>query len=101
MAAPFADEFPSEIRGTVPGAPNVEAFAASPSVAGSFSGSTAVTNFTTAAEFIFYPNEPARIVATASQTTIAGAPSTIITLSDGTVMTLVGVAASSPVLFVA
>ena len=98
MAALFAGEFPSGITGTLPGALNNEAFAATPSVAGSSSGSMADTNFTTAADVVFYPSEP-EIVATASVTTMAGAASTIVTLPDGSVMTLVGVAAAGPVLF--
>lgn len=98
MAASFAGEPTAEIPATVPGAPNAEAFAARPSVASCLSDPVAAANFTTAADVIFYPNESA-IVATASKTTIAGAPSTIIALPDGSVMTLVGVAADSPVLF--
>jgi hypothetical protein len=101
MAAPFFGEFMSELSGTVPGAPYIDAFAATTSVAGSFSGFGAVPAFTTAAEAILYPNEPETIVATSSVTTVAGAASTTVTLPDGSVMTLLGVAAASLVLFAA
>ena len=98
MAATFAGELTAAIQATVQGAPNAEAFAAGPSVAGCLPDPVAAANFTTAADVVFYPNE-SMIVATVSETTIAGARSTIIALPDGSVMTLVGVAADSPVLF--
>ena len=67
-------------RGTVPGT--------------SFAVVT-VGGFNTSTDFLFYQNESAAtnsaIVATARAATVDGADSSIVTLPDGTVMTLVGV----------
>ena len=74
----------------------------------SVAGSTAVVTvggFNTTTDFLFYQNESdattANIIATSQATTVGGTPSTIITLPDGTVMTLVGVtqAQLTPALF--
>jgi hypothetical protein len=64
-----------------------------------------VTNFDTAADYLFYQNESTAtdgaIIATSQATIVAGTLSTVITLPDGTVMTLVGVtqAQLTPALF--
>jgi hypothetical protein len=74
----------------------------------SVAGSTAVVTvggFDVTTDFLFYQNEnggtTANIIATSQATNIGGTPSTIITLPDGTVMTLVGVtqAQLTPALF--
>jgi len=74
-----------------------------PGVAGTSSATVTIHDFQTATDFIFYPNESAattsQIVATASATTVDGAAGTSITLPDGSVMILVGVAAVTPLLF--
>ncbi|MBV9827431.1 MAG: calcium-binding protein [Alphaproteobacteria bacterium] len=77
------------------------------SVASSVSGASAarvtVTNFQTASDYLFYQNESATtnnaIVLTATSSLVNGAPSTTITLPDGTAMTLVGISGLSPTLF--
>jgi hypothetical protein len=54
-----------------------------------------VTNFAQGTDSLFYPNETpgenTTIVTGASSTTVGGVPSSIVTLPDGTSMTLVGV----------
>ena len=64
-------------------------------VAGTSSAQVTVGGFNAATDFIFYQNENAdderAIVATSQTTTVGGTASTIVTLPDGTVMTLVGV----------
>jgi hypothetical protein len=79
--------------------------AAPGTVAGTSSAQVTVGGFATATDFIFYQNESdattSAIIATSQGTIIGGAPSAIITLPDGTVMTLVGVtqAQLAPALF--
>jgi hypothetical protein len=74
-------------------------------VAGTSSAQVTVGGFNTTTDFLFYQNENATttnaIIATSQATTVGVIPSTIITLPDGTVMTLVGVtqAQLSPGLF--
>ena len=64
-----------------------------------------VGGFNTATDFLFYQDETATtnaaIIATAQGTSVNGTPSTVITLPDGTVMTLVSVmqAQLTPALF--
>ena len=69
-------------------------FGTNSSVAGSTAQMT-VGGFNTATDFLFYQNETGgtntQIVATSQATTVAGQASTVVTLPDGTVMTLVGV----------
>jgi hypothetical protein len=68
-------------------------------LAGASSASVSVGGFAeksgTPTDFIFYPGESAStnasIVATSTQVTISGAASTLFTLPDGSVMTLLGV----------
>jgi hypothetical protein len=64
-------------------------------VAGTSSAQVTVGGFSATTDFIFYQNEDSTtnsaIVATSQATTIEGSASTIVTLPDGTVMTLVGV----------
>ena len=64
-------------------------------VAGTSSSQATVGGFNTTTDFIFYQNEDpttnGAIVATTQSTTVAGQAGSIITLPDGTVMTLVGV----------
>lgn len=74
-------------------------------VSGTSSALVTVGGFNTTTDFLFYQNENAptthTIVATSQATTVDGTPSTIITLPDGTLMTLVGViqAQLTPALF--
>jgi len=74
-------------------------------VAGTSSAQVTVGGFNTASDYLFYQNESAAtnaaIIATAQSTTVGGAQSSIVTLPDGTVMTLVGVtqAQLTPALF--
>jgi hypothetical protein len=75
-------------------------------VAGTSSAQVTVGGFNTTTDFIFYQNETAQlttnIIATAQSTSILGpTDSSVITLPDGTVMTLVGItqAQLSPGLF--
>jgi hypothetical protein len=74
-------------------------------VAGTSSAQVTVGGFTTATDFIFYQNESAAttdaIIATAQATDVGGTPSTLVTLPDGTAMTLVGItqAQLTPALF--
>ena len=64
-------------------------------VAGTSSAQVTVGGFNTTTDYLFYQNESAAtnaaIIATAQSTTVGGAQSSIVTLPDGTVMTLVGV----------
>jgi hypothetical protein len=64
-------------------------------VAGTSSAQATVGGFNTSTDFIFYQNEDqttnGAIVATAQSNTVPGQAGSIITLPDGTVMTLVGV----------
>jgi len=64
-------------------------------VAGTSSAVVTVGGFNTTTDFLFYQGETAAtnsaIVATSQATTVNGTASTIVTLPDGTVMTLVGV----------
>jgi hypothetical protein len=66
-----------------------------PEIAGTSFAMVTVTNFTTTTDFLFYQNENTAttdaIIATSQATTVAGTPSTVITLPDGTVMTMVGI----------
>ena len=66
-----------------------------PEIAGSSLATVTVTNFNTTTDYVFYQNENAAatnaIIATSQVTTVAGTPSTVITLPDGTVMTMVGI----------
>ena len=66
-----------------------------PEIAGTSLTTVTVTNFNTATDYLFYQNENAAatnaIIATSQATTVAGTPSTVITLPDGTVMTMVGI----------
>jgi hypothetical protein len=63
--------------------------------AGTSSAQVTIGGFSSGGDFLFYQNESAAtngaIVATAQATTLAGTPATMLTLPDGTVMTLVGV----------
>jgi hypothetical protein len=76
--------------GAAPGAVTVNS-----ALAGSSSAVVTVTNFAPGADSLFYQNEASvtnsAIVATATATTINGTPSSVITLPDGTVMTVVGI----------
>lgn len=62
---------------------------------GTSAAQVTISGFDTMADFIFYQSETAQttnaIIATSQATTVAGMPSTIITLPDGTLMTLLGV----------
>jgi energy-converting hydrogenase Eha subunit B len=77
--------------------------ASNTSMAGASSATVTGTNVEAAGEIIFHPDGSAiansQIVATSRVTTAAGTASTIVTLPDGTVITLVGLAAVTPVLF--
>jgi hypothetical protein len=59
------------------------------------SAGSAVDGFNTATDFVFYQNENpienAKIIASAQATTVGTVASSIITLPDGSTMTLVGV----------
>jgi hypothetical protein len=74
-------------------------------VAGTSSAQVTVGGFNTTTDFIFYQNvnpfTTNLIIATSQATTVAGINSTILTLPDGTLMTLVGIgqAQLSPALF--
>jgi hypothetical protein len=76
-----------------------------PTVAGTSSAQVTVGSFNTATDFLFYqgenPGTTANIIATSQATLVGVTPSTIITLPDGTVMTLVGItqAQLTPALF--
>ena len=65
------------------------------SVAGTSSALVTVGGFNTLTDFIFYQHEDqttnSAIVATSQSTTVTGQASSMVTLPDGTVMTLVGV----------
>ena len=65
-----------------------------PEIAGTSFATVTVTRFNTATDYLFYQNENAAttnaIIATSQATTVADTPSTVITLPDGTLMTLVG-----------
>jgi len=88
---------------TVPG--SAVAFGTFDSVAGSSQALVTVGSFNIASDFIFYQNVNAfttnQIIVTSQATTVGGTPSTILTLPDGTLMTLVGItqAQLSPALF--
>jgi hypothetical protein len=73
------------------------------SIAGASSATVTGTNFEEAGEIIRHPDGSAiansNIVATCTVITASGTASTIVTLPDGTVITLVGLAAVTPVLF--
>jgi hypothetical protein len=64
-------------------------------VAGTSFAQVTIGGFNTSTDFLFYQNESSAtnsaIVATAQAATVDGAASSIVTLPDGTVMTLVGV----------
>ena len=64
-------------------------------VAGTSSAQATIGGFNTSTDFIFYQNQDpttnSAIVATSQSTTAAGQASSIVTLPDGTVMTLVGI----------
>jgi len=64
-------------------------------VAGTSSAQVTVGGFNATTDFIFYQNENSAmnsaIVATSQATSVGGTASTMVTLPDGTVMTLVGV----------
>jgi hypothetical protein len=66
-----------------------------PEIAGSSTAVVTVTNFNTTTDSLFYQNENTAttdaIIATSQAATIAGAASTVLTLPDGTLMTLVGI----------
>jgi hypothetical protein len=65
------------------------------SVAGTSSAQVTVGSFDTTTDFVFYSNEnqttTSAILATSQATTVGGLASSVITLPDGTAMTLVGV----------
>jgi hypothetical protein len=73
----------------------VAATATRGTIAGTSSAQATVGGFNTSTDFIFYQNEDpttnSAIVATAQSNTVPGQAGSIITLPDGTVMTLVGV----------
>ena len=74
-------------------------------VPGTSSAHVTVGGFNPATDFLFYQNEntaaTAAIIATSQAAAVSGTPSTVITLPDGTVMTLVGIAQAqlTPALF--
>ena len=74
-------------------------------VAGTSSALVTVGGFNAATDFVFYQNETAAttsaIIATAQATIVGGTASTLVTLPDGTAMTLVGItqAQLTPALF--
>ena len=78
-----------------PAAGSAVGFGSNDAAAGTSSAQVTVGGFNTAGDFVFYQNETAAttnaILATSQATTVSGASSTIITLPDGTQMTLVGV----------
>jgi hypothetical protein len=82
---------------------NIPDGASSTSIAGASSATVTGTNFEEAGEIIRHPDGSAiansNIVATCTVITASGTASTIVTLPDGTVITLVGLAAVTPVLF--
>jgi hypothetical protein len=93
----MAEQFAGELLLNIPdGASNT-------SMAGASSATVTGTNFEEAGEIILHPDGSAiansHIVATCTVTTATGTASTIVTLPDGTVITLVGLAAVTPVLF--
>ena len=76
-----------------------------PPAVGTSSAQVTVGGFNTTTDFLLYQNETVtrtnNIIATSQATTVSGTPSTVITLPDGTVMTLVGItqAQLTPALF--
>jgi hypothetical protein len=70
-------------------------FGSNDTVAGTSSAQVTIGGFSTASDFVFYqnvnPSTTNQIIATSQATTVNGVNSTILTLPDGTLMTLVGV----------
>ena len=70
-------------------------FGTNDSVAASSTAKVTVTNFAIGADSLFYQSESSAtnssIVASATSTTVNGLPSSIVTLPDGTSMTIVGI----------
>jgi hypothetical protein len=66
-----------------------------PEIVGSSTAVVTVTSFDTTTDYLFYQNENSAttnaIIATSQATTVAGIASSVVTLPDGTVMTLVGI----------
>ncbi len=71
------------------------AFGTNDSVASSSTAKVTVTNFQIGADSLFYQGETSgtnsSIVASATSTTVNGLPSSVVTLPDGTSMTIVGI----------
>ncbi len=75
------------------------AFGTNDSVASSSTAKVTVTNFQIGADSLFYQGETSgtnsSIVASATSTTVNGLPSSVVTLPDGTSMTIVGISTST------